>query len=128
MSVEKPFRICNDLKYSPLSVMQQYANYVPQSTMKEGKDLYELRVYMPYAKKIRFSVFIEDHVLNINMSKAIEDGSGEVDNGMRIVLPIDVNEALVNARIRPYGIKIVMPRKKMKKNRVRIEVPVFTSR
>jgi hypothetical protein len=128
MPVEKPFKICNDLRYSPLSVIQQHVNYTPQSTMKDCNDLYELRIYTPYAKKISFCVFIEDHVLNISMSKATEDGLDEIDNSMRIFLPLDVNEALVNARIRPYGIKIVLPKKKLKKKSIRTEVPVFTGR
>lgn len=124
MPLLKPFKIRNDHKLNTFALIQQHLNYTFLSTAKDCKDVYELRIYIPCVKEVGFSVSIEDHILTVNMHDSMMHLAEE---GLRVFLPTDVNEEMVTARIRPYGIKILLPKKNVKRNGTKVEVPVLSA-
>lgn len=125
MSFLKPFRICNDLQIKPLAILQQEQCIHQSATLKNLEDVYELRLHLSDIKAASFSVFIQDHILNIDMIR--HAGNLEIEEQetiLRMFLPADVMQNMVRAFIRPYGIKVILPKKSIRKTDRRIEVPI----
>ena len=121
----KPFHICNDLQIKPLAILQQEQCIHQSAILKDLEDVYELRLHLTDIKAANFSVFIQDHILNIDMIK--HTGNLEIQGWetiLRMFLPADVMQNMVRAFIRPYGIKITLPKKSVRETSKRIEVPL----
>ena len=125
MPLLKPSRICNDLQIRPLAILQREQCIHQSATLKDFEDVYELRLYLPDIKTASVFVFIQDHILNIDMMKHTRNLEiEERETILRMFLPADVIQDMVRAFIRPYGIKIVLPKKSVQKAGRRIEVPI----
>lgn len=125
MSFLKPFRICNDLQIRPLAILQQGQCIHQSAFLRVLEDAYELRLHLSDIKAVRFLVFIQDHILNIDTIK--HAGTLEIEERetiLRMFLPADVVQDMVRAIIRPYGLKIILPKKSIRATGRRIEVPV----
>jgi hypothetical protein len=125
MSFLKPFHICNDLQIKPLAILQQEQCIHQSAILKDLGDVYELRLHLSDIKAASFSIFIEDHILNIDMAK--HTGNLEIEERetiLRMFLPADVMQDMVRAFIGPYGIKVILPKKSVWERSRRIEVPV----
>lgn len=125
MSFLKPFRICNDLQIKPIAILQQEQCIHQSATLKDLAGVYELRLHLPDIKAASFSIFIQDHILNIDIVK--HAGNLEIEEQetiLRMFLPADVMQHMVRAFIRPYGIKIILPKKSIAEASRRIEVPI----
>lgn len=124
MPLLKPFRICNDLQIKPLAILQEEECIHQSAILKDFDDVYELRLHIP-TKAANFSIFIEDHILNIDTIK--QAGIQEIEKRkaiLRMFLPADVKQSLVRAFIKPYGLKVILPKKSIRETDRRIEVPV----
>jgi hypothetical protein len=125
MPLLKPFRICNDLQIKPLAILQQEHCIHQSATLKDLEEVYELRLHLSDIKAASFSVFIQDHILNIDKIK--HAGNLQIEEQetiLRMFLPADVLQDMVRAFIRPYGMKIILPKKSIRETGRRIEVPV----
>ncbi|MFA6059129.1 MAG: Hsp20/alpha crystallin family protein [Taibaiella sp.] len=121
----KPFRICNDLQIKPLAILQQEQCIHQSAFLKDLADAYELRLHLSDIKTASFSVFIQDYILNIDMIK--HAGNLEIEERetiLRMFLPADVKQDMVRAFLRPYGIKVILPKKVIREKGRRIEVPI----
>ena len=124
MPLEKPFRISNEQPFDMFAHIQ-HPNYTFLSTVQNSKEIYELRIYLPRVTEMEFSIFIEDHIMSVYVFETKIQVPAGHSHSLRIFLPSDVNEEMVTARMEPYGIKVILPRKKMKCTKVKIVVPVF---
>jgi hypothetical protein len=124
MPLLKPFRICNDLQIKPLVILQEEECIHQSATLKDFDDVYELRLHVS-DKVANFEIFIENHILNIGTIK--QAGILEIEGRktiLRMFLPADVKQNLVRAFIKPYGLKVILPKKSIRESGSRIEVPV----
>jgi hypothetical protein len=124
MPLLKPFRICNDLQIKPLAILQEEECIHQSAILKDFDDVYVLRLHVP-DKAANFAIFIENHILNIDTIK--QAGMLEVEERktiLRMFLPADVKQNLVRAFIKPYALKVILPKKSIKETDRRIEVPV----
>ena len=121
----KPFRVCNDLQLKPIAILQQEQCIHQSAFLKDIEDAYELLLHLSDIKAAKVFVFIQNHVLNIDILKQASDISKqEPETILRMFLPADVMQEMVRAIIKPYGIKIILPKKSMRETGRRIEVPV----
>jgi hypothetical protein len=121
----KPFRICNDLQMKPVAILQHEQCMHESAFLKDLEGSYELLLHLSDGKAESPCVFIQNHILNIDKIK--HRGSLEVEERetvLRMFVPADVIQDMVRAIIKPYGIKIILPKKSIWEKDRRIEVPV----
>jgi hypothetical protein len=104
----------------------QHEQCIHQSAiLKDFEHVYELRLHLSDIKAANFSVFIQNHILNIELIKHAKNLEiEELETILRMFLPADVLQDMVRAFIRPYGVKIILPKKSIRETGRRIEVPV----
>lgn len=122
MPLNQPFKICNDQHCNVLSMTQQQDHGAFRSVLRDCVEVYELYLYVSGMDRFDPVLFIEDHVLHVTLYARSHDPS--VQNSFCVWLPLAVNENIVSACLKPYGIKITLPKRIWQKTGVRIKVPL----
>ncbi|WP_118953493.1 hypothetical protein [Taibaiella helva] len=119
MTFRKPYRICN--KANPAACPAPLKSGAVTATLKELKDRYELRVWIPGSEQHDHFLSISEGLLYVYQSRS---ASSEKDVLLAcFVLPANVQQDKVVAFCRKYGIKIIMPVAPL--NGVVISIPVL---
>jgi len=107
MTFRKPYRICNMAIPGKPEPTAGNENGVT-ATLKELKDRYELRIWIPGSRKRNYAVSITDGILYVYEDK-VKDLSSKSDILGRFILPANVQQDKVEAYYRNYGLKIILP-------------------
>lgn len=116
MPFKKPYRICN----KTVLAMPDHSSAVT-ATLKELKDRYELRLWIPGSKRHNYTVVIAEGTLYVYESGEPALNPSEIYGSF--MLPANVRQDKVTALLRNYGLKIIMPLAPA--NGIMIRVPVL---